>query len=81
MKMLRARLYEKHLEEKNAARDKMNATKKAIEWGSQIRSYVMQPYQLVKDHRTDEETSQIDKVMDGSLDPFIYAYLRSQTNV
>jgi peptide chain release factor 2 len=77
MKMLRARMYEKMIEEKNQARDKMNSVKKRIEWGSQIRSYVMQPYQLIKDHRTDYETSQIGGVMDGDLDDFIYAYLRT----
>jgi peptide chain release factor 2 len=81
IKMLRARLYERMIEEKNKARDEMNSSKKAIEWGSQIRSYVMQPYQLVKDHRTDHETSQIGDVMDGDIDPFIYSFLRSQTGV
>jgi peptide chain release factor 2 len=81
LKMLRARLYERQIEEKNKERDKLNSTKKAIEWGSQIRSYVMQPYQLVKDHRTDHETSQIGDVMDGDIDPFIYSYLRSLTDV
>ena len=49
---------------------------KEIGWGSQIRSYVMQPYTLVKDHRTNEEVAQVDKVMDGYIDPFINAYLR-----
>lgn len=81
LKMLKARLYEKHIEEQNKERDKMNSSKKAIEWGSQIRSYVMQPYQLVKDHRTDHETSRVDLVMDGSIDDFIYSYLRSQSHV
>jgi peptide chain release factor 2 len=81
MKMLKARMYEKMIEEKNKARDKMNSVKKAIEWGSQIRSYVMQPYQLVKDHRTDFETGDIHSVMDGGIDNFIYSFLRSQTNV
>ena len=81
LKMLRARMYEKMVEEKNKERDKMNSVKKANEWGSQIRSYVMQPYQLVKDHRTDHETSQIGDVMDGDIDDFIYSYLKSQTGV
>lgn len=81
MKMLKARLYEKMIEEKNKERDKMNSVKKAIEWGSQIRSYVMQPYQLVKDHRTDFETGNVNAVMDGGLDDFIYSFLRSNQNV
>jgi peptide chain release factor 2 len=82
IKMLRARLYERQIEEKNKARDKMNSVKKAIEWGSQIRSYVMQPYQLVKDHRTDFETSNINAVVDGDIDEFIYAFLKTgESNV
>jgi len=76
MKMLKAALYEKEMEKRNAAKDEMNATKKANEWGSQIRSYVMHPYQLVKDHRTQHETSQVKDVMDGDLDEFVYAYLK-----
>ncbi len=76
MKMLKAALYEKEVERQNAEKDVLNSTKKANEWGSQIRSYVMHPYQLVKDHRTQFETSQVQSVMDGGLDDFIYAYLR-----
>jgi peptide chain release factor 2 len=76
MKMLKAALYEKEVEKQNAEKDAMNSTKKANEWGSQIRSYVMHPYQMVKDHRTQCETSQVQTVMDGDLDDFIYAYLR-----
>ena len=76
MKMLKAALYEKEIEKRNAEKDAMNASKKANEWGSQIRSYVMHPYQLVKDHRTQHETSQVQSVMDGDLDDFIYSYLR-----
>ena len=76
MKMLKAALYEKEIEKRNAEKDVLNSTKKANEWGSQIRSYVMHPYQMVKDHRTQHETSQVQAVMDGALGEFIYAYLR-----
>ncbi len=80
MKMLKAALYEKEIEKRNAEKDAMNASKKANEWGSQIRSYVMHPYQLVKDHRTNFETNQVHDVMDGELDEFIMAYLKAQMN-
>ncbi len=76
LKMLKAALYEKEVEKRNALKDAANATKKANEWGSQIRSYVMHPYQMVKDHRTQHETSQVQSVMDGDLDDFIYAMLK-----
>lgn len=76
LKMLKAALYEKEVEKRNKEKDAMNAQKKAVEWGSQIRSYVMHPYQLVKDHRTNCETNQVDKVMDGDLDSFIMAFLK-----
>ncbi len=78
MKMLKAALYEKEIEERNKLKDAANATKKATEWGSQIRSYVMHPYQMVKDHRTSFETSQVQDVMNGDLNEFIMAYLKSQ---
>jgi peptide chain release factor 2 len=78
MKMLKAALYEKEVERKNKEKDEMNATKKANEWGSQIRSYVMHPYQMVKDHRTAYVTNQVNSVMDGDLDDFIMAYLKAQ---
>jgi len=77
MKMLKAALYEREVEERNKEKDKMNSTKRANEWGSQIRSYVLHPYQLVKDHRTGYETSQSSDVLDGHLDDFIVAYLKS----
>lgn len=77
LKMLKAALYEKEVEKRNAEKDAMNSEKKANEWGSQIRSYVMHPYQLVKDHRTNFETNQVDDIMDGELDDFIMAYLKS----
>ncbi len=76
MKMLRAALYEKEVEERNREKDEMNSQKKANEWGSQIRSYVMHPYHMVKDHRTSQETSQVQDVMDGHLNDFIFSFLK-----
>ncbi len=76
MKMLRAALLERALEEKEKERDALEATKKDIAWGSQIRSYVFQPYTMVNDHRTELKVSDVDRVMDGDLDPFIEAYLK-----
>lgn len=78
LKMLKAALYEREVEARNALKDAENAQKKANEWGSQIRSYVMHPYKLVKDHRTSFETSQVDDVMDGELMEFILASLNSR---
>lgn len=78
IKMLKAALYEKEIEKRNKERDAMNAQKKSNEWGSQIRSYVMHPYQLVKDHRTQYESSQVNSVMDGDLNEIIMQYLKSQ---
>lgn len=78
MKMLKAALYEKEVEKRNKEKDAMNSTKKANEWGSQIRSYVMHPYQMVKDHRTGYSTNQVDKVMNGEFSDFIMAYLKAQ---
>ncbi|MBL7730265.1 MAG: peptide chain release factor 2 [Chitinophagaceae bacterium] len=78
MQMLRSRLYELELQKRNAIRDANNAKKKKIEWGSQIRSYVFHPYKMIKDHRTDFETGNIQPVMDGELDGFIKAYLMSE---
>ena len=71
MKMLRIKLYEKQRQEQEAARDKLNSTKQKIAWGSQIRSYVLHPYQLVKDHRTEHETGNTGRVLDGEIDDFI----------
>ena len=78
MKILRARLYQHNKLQKEAEQAAKAGVKKEIAWGSQIRSYVFQPYQMVKDLRTDHETSSIDVVMDGDLDPFIEAYLKSR---
>jgi peptide chain release factor 2 len=78
MKVLRARLYQHYKEQQDAEQSAKAGEKKDIAWGSQIRSYVFQPYQLVKDLRTDVETSSIHDVMDGELDQFIEGFLRSQ---
>jgi peptide chain release factor 2 len=78
MEMLKSRLYELELRKRNEAKDAMNSTKKKIEWGSQIRSYVFHPYKMIKDHRTDFETGNVQPVMDGELDGFIKAYLMSE---
>jgi peptide chain release factor 2 len=75
MKMLRARLFEKQEDEKRAKIEGHHADKKAIEWGSQIRSYVLAPYRLVTDHRTDLKVGNVDAVLDGDLDQFIELYL------
>ena len=76
MKILKARLYERYLKEREVAMKAQYGEKKKIEWGSQIRSYVFHPYTLVKDHRTSIETSNGPAVMDGDLDAFIQAYLK-----
>jgi peptide chain release factor 2 len=78
LKMLKAALYQRELEAREKARSELESTKKANEWGSQIRSYVLHPYKLVKDNRTDFETSQAEEVLDGDLEGFIRAYLKSQ---
>jgi peptide chain release factor 2 len=78
MKVLRSRLYELELEKRRGDVAKLDATKSDISFGSQIRSYVMQPYQLIKDHRTKAERGDVQKVLDGDLDPFIRAYLLSR---
>ncbi len=77
LKILKAKLYELREKQREEELAKHNVEKKKIEWGSQIRSYVMQPYTLVKDHRTDHETGNVAAVMDGKIDDFIEAYLRS----
>ena len=75
LKMLKARLYQQKMEERDASQNELSEQKKEIGWGSQIRSYVFHPYNLVKDHRTKYETSNIQSVMDGDIDDFIRAYL------
>jgi peptide chain release factor 2 len=76
MKMLRAALYQKKLEEQEAARAAVEATKSDASWGNQIRSYVFQPYTMVNDHRTELKVSDVQRVMDGDLDGFIQAFLK-----
>lgn len=76
MKVLRSRLYELEMEKRRAKEAELEATKKDISWGAQIRSYVLHPYKLVKDHRTNFEVSTAEKVLDGDLDDFIDAFLR-----
>ncbi|MBI4547871.1 MAG: peptide chain release factor 2 [Ignavibacteriae bacterium] len=75
MKMLKSRLYQLKKEEEETKRSALESSKKKIEWGNQIRSYVLYPYNMVKDHRTDVETSNTQAVLDGDLDQFIRAYL------
>lgn len=75
MKILRSRIYEARRLEQLEKSDEVNKTKKDIAWGSQIRSYVLHPYQMVKDHRTNRETGNVERVLDGYIDEFIEAYL------
>jgi len=81
MKVLRARLYERYQREQQEKMAELEGEKKEIGWGSQIRSYVLAPYQLVKDHRTGYETSNVDAVLDGALDPFIESFLRQSPSL
>jgi peptide chain release factor 2 len=76
MNILRARLVQRELEERETKLAELRGERKANEWGSQIRSYVLQPYQMVKDHRTDVETANAQGVLDGDIDPFIWPYLQ-----
>jgi len=80
MKYLKSRLYEKELELKNEKINEENKLKKDIAWGSQIRSYILHPYKMVKDHRTNLENNNANKVLDGDIDEFIQAYLMNSTN-
>ena len=75
MKMLAARLYELEKEKQAEQQEGLHGDKKGISWGSQIRSYVLQPYRMIKDHRTEVEVGNVDRVLDGDLDAFITAYL------
>lgn len=78
MNMLKSKLYEREQEKKQEEKAKIEGEQKDIGWGSQIRSYVFHPYSMVKDHRTNYETANVNGVMDGDLDPFINAYLQWQ---
>jgi len=76
LKMLKARLYERAVEEREAKKAEVDKQKTDISWGNQIRSYVFQPYTMVNDHRTELKVADVQKVMDGDIDPFIEAYLK-----
>jgi peptide chain release factor 2 len=78
MKMLKAKLYSIELEKRKGAQQAIEDSKADSSWGNQIRSYVLQPYQLIKDHRTDYEVGKVNDVLDGELDGFMEAYLMSQ---
>ncbi len=77
MKVLKSRLYEAELRKKAEDLDEVNKTKKKIAWGSQIRSYILHPYKMIKDHRTNMEVGNVEKILDGDIDSFIEAYLIS----
>ena len=79
LKMLKSRLYEEELRKREELKNAANSSKKKIEWGSQIRSYVFHPYKMIKDHRTDFEVGNVGPVMDGEIDSFIKAYLMMET--
>jgi peptide chain release factor 2 len=80
LNMLKAKIYQIEQDRKRAELDRQYGEKGDIAWGNQIRSYVLQPYQMIKDHRTGVETSNIQAVMDGDIDAFIEAKLRGLTN-
>ena len=80
MKVLKSRLYDLRLKEQQARLDQISGEKKDIAFGSQIRSYVLQPYQMVKDHRTKEQVGDVNRVLDGDLDPFIKSYLMKKAS-
>jgi peptide chain release factor 2 len=81
LRILRARLYEKEMKEKSEKLEELHNTKKEIAWGSQIRSYVMHPYRMVKDHRTNQVIHDVDRVMDGDIDEFMKTYLLSASSM
>ena len=79
MKVLRARILETQERKRREEMDRLQGTKSDIAFGSQIRSYILHPYKMIKDHRTEHETSNVDAVLDGNLQPFIETWLRHQT--
>ena len=80
MRVLKARLYDLKLKEQQAKLDQIGGAKREIAFGSQIRSYVMHPYQMVKDHRTKEQVGDVNRVMDGDIDVFIKSYLMRKSS-
>jgi peptide chain release factor 2 len=78
MKILKSRLYDLELRKRREEQDKREGQKMDIAWGSQIRSYVLQPYRMVKDHRTGEQVGDADAVLDGRIDPFLEAWLKGK---
>jgi peptide chain release factor 2 len=80
MKVLKARLYDLRMKESQAKLEQISGAKKEIAFGSQIRSYVLHPYQLVKDHRTKEQVGDVNRVLDGDLDVFIKSYLMKKSS-
>jgi peptide chain release factor 2 len=80
MKILKAKLHQKYLEEKEKEKSQLRGAAVSAEWGSQIRSYVLHPYKMVKDHRTKYETTNAEAVLEGNLDELIEAYLRFNAN-
>jgi peptide chain release factor 2 len=81
MKVLRSRLYDREMQKRAAEQAEREGKKKDIAWGSQVRSYVLHPYRMVKDHRTGTEVGDADRVLDGDLDPFIEAWLKGQMSM
>ncbi len=78
MQLLKSRLYERELQKREKEKEKQESKKRKIEWGSQIRNYVLHPYQMVKDLRTEHETGDVEAVLNGEIDEFLRAYLMSK---
>jgi len=78
MKMLRSKLYDLEMQKRRDETDRLDESKLDISFGSQIRSYVMQPYRMIKDHRTKFSVGDVDRVLDGDIDPFIRSYLMAK---